>query len=81
MLTDLKNAGDESIVIFHVCAHNPTGCDPSQEQWGKILEVVKSKGHFAAFDSAYQGFASGNLETDAYSLRLFSQNYDKICLF
>lgn len=32
------------------------------------------------FDSAYQGFASGNLEEDAYSLRLFADNTDRIML-
>lgn len=78
---DLKNAQDNSIVLLHVCAHNPTGVDPSPEQWQKILEIVKAKNHFCAFDSAYQGFASGNLEKDAYSLRLFAQHHDKIMLF
>jgi aspartate/tyrosine/aromatic aminotransferase len=81
MLEDLKNADDESIVVFHVCAHNPTGCDPTKEEWQRILDVVKSKGHFSAFDSAYQGFASGDLERDAYSLRLFSSQTNRICLF
>lgn len=28
---DLDKAEKESIVIMHVCAHNPTGVDPSQE--------------------------------------------------
>merc|ERR1712216_412129 len=81
MLEDLDKADNESIVLLHTCAHNPTGCDPTQEQWHQILEVVKRKGHLAAFDNAYQGFASGDLETDSYSLRTFSENYDRICLF
>ena len=81
MLEDLEKADNESIVIFHVCAHNPTGCDPNDDQWKQILEVVKRKNHFSAFDSAYQGFTSGNLERDAYSLRLFAQHTDRLCLF
>lgn len=81
MLEDLRNAEDESIVVFHVCAHNPTGCDPTQAEWQRILDVVKDKGHFSAFDSAYQGFASGDLETDAYSLRLFASQTNNLCLF
>jgi len=28
MLADLKNATPGSIVLFHACAHNPTGVDP-----------------------------------------------------
>ena len=81
MLEDLDKADNESIIVFHVCAHNPTGCDPTPDEWKQILEVVKRKGHFSAFDSAYQGFASGDLETDAYSLRLFAKETERICLF
>lgn len=81
MLEDLDKAANEQIVLFHVCAHNPTGCDPSKEQWSQILDVVKRKQHLAVFDSAYQGFASGSLEEDAYSLRHFVENYDRIMLF
>lgn len=81
MLEDLDKMDNESIVVFHVCAHNPTGCDPTKDQWRQILDVVKRKGHFSAFDSAYQGFASGDLEEDAYSLRLFSKETERICLF
>lgn len=78
---DLKNAKDGSIFLMHVCAHNPTGVDPTHEQWNNLLDIVKSKNHFVAFDSAYQGFASGDLEKDAYSLRLFSSNIDNLMLF
>lgn len=78
---DLQNAKENTIVLLHVCAHNPTGVDPTPAQWDKILEIVKAKKHFCAFDSAYQGFASGDLEKDAYSLRLFAEHHDKIMLF
>ena len=78
---DLKNAKNNSIVLLHVCAHNPTGVDPTPKQWEEILDIFKTKNHFAAFDSAYQGFASGDLERDAYSLRLFAKHTDNIMLF
>lgn len=42
---------------------------------------MKRKNLFSAFDSAYQGFASGDLERDAYSLRLFQEHTDNIMLF
>lgn len=80
-LADLKNAKDGSIFLMHVCAHNPTGVDPTPAQWDNVLDIVKNKKHFVAFDSAYQGFASGDLERDAYSLRKFSSNYENIMLF
>jgi aspartate aminotransferase len=28
---DLENCKDHSMVLFHVCAHNPTGVDPTKE--------------------------------------------------
>jgi len=78
---DLNACKDNSLVMFHVCSHNPTGVDPTQEQWQTILEIVKRKNLFSGFDSAYQGFASGDLERDAYSLRLFQEHTDNIMLF
>jgi len=53
MLEDLKNAPNEQIVVLHSCAHNPTGQDPTEDQWNKILEVVLAKNHFVGFDNAY----------------------------
>jgi aspartate aminotransferase, mitochondrial len=71
MVADLKAAPENSIVLLHACAHNPTGIDPTEEQWKQISEVVKEKGHFPFFDMAYQGFASGDTDKDAYPIRLF----------
>ena len=28
-------------MILHTCAHNPTGVDPSKEEWKRIFEAVK----------------------------------------
>ncbi len=66
-----QNAPPRSVILLHVCAHNPTGVDPSPEQWHKIAEVMREQNHFPLFDSAYQGYASGDLDRDAYSVRLF----------
>lgn len=30
-----------SIVVLHGCAHNPTGMDPTHDQWKQIAEVFK----------------------------------------
>jgi aspartate aminotransferase len=74
LLEDLDKAEERSIVILHVCAHNPTGMDPSESQWKQILSVVQKKKLFPFFDMAYQGFSSGDLNKDAYALRLFADN-------
>ena len=39
MLKDLRACPDRSIVLMHSCAHNPTGVDPTEDEWCKILEV------------------------------------------
>eukprot|EP00667_Euglena_gracilis_P013523 EG_transcript_13959 len=71
MLEDLKSAPEGSIILLHACAHNPTGVDPTQEDWKEIAAVMKAKQHFAWFDSAYQGFATGNIDGDAWAVRYF----------
>ena len=73
MLKDLGDAPENSVIIFHACAHNPTGCDPTPEQWTKLADVIEKKRLFPLFDSAYQGFASGDLDKDAYAVRLFAE--------
>lgn len=48
------------------------GVDPSPEQWRGILAVAQEKRFLPFFDSAYQGFASGDLERDATAIRMFA---------
>ena len=45
--------------------------DPTNEQWVTIADVMKAKQHFPFFDNAYQGFATGDLDRDAFSVRHF----------
>ena len=71
MLCDLNDAPNGSIILLHACAHNPTGVDPSHDDWKKIEQVIKDRGHFPFFDMAYQGFASGDPDQDAWAVRYF----------
>ncbi|WEW60852.1 aspartate transaminase aat1 [Emydomyces testavorans] len=80
LVADLKSAPAQSIILLHACAHNPTGIDPTKEQWLQIAEVMKENGHFAFFDMAYQGFASGDIKRDAFALRHFVKNGQPIVL-
>lgn len=58
-----------SIVILHACAQNPSGMDPSQEQWREIGNILKTRGIFPIVDAAYLGFNSGNVDQDAFAIR------------
>ena len=80
MLEDLEKAPERSIVILHVCAHNPTGMDPSNQQWDEIYKVIAKRNHLPFFDMAYQGFASGDLVKDSYALRKFANAGVKLAL-
>jgi aspartate aminotransferase len=72
LIADIKAAPENSIILLHACAHNPTGVDPTQEQWRQISDVVKEKGH--------QGFASGNADLDAFAPRHFVKEGHNIAL-
>lgn len=77
---DLRGAPENSIVLLHACAHNPTGVDPTPEQWKEISDVVKEKKLFPFFDMAYQGFASGSTSRDAFAVRYFVDQGHQIAL-
>ncbi|XP_068629027.1 aspartate aminotransferase, cytoplasmic-like [Battus philenor] len=71
LIEDLRNAPMNSVIILHVCGHNPTGVDPTYEQWEKIADVMQERNLFPFFDSAYQGLTSGDLDRDAWAVRYF----------
>jgi aspartate aminotransferase len=54
LLADLKAAPANSTFVLHTVAHNPSGVDPTPEQWKLIAEVVKEKNAIPVFDTAYQ---------------------------
>jgi len=64
-------------VLLHACAHNPTGVDPSLEQWRQMSAIVKQRDCVPFMDMAYQGFATGDLDRDAAAVRLFVKDGHK----
>lgn len=80
MIADIKALPKRSLILLHACAHNPTGIDPTQEQWRIISDIVKERDHYTFFDMAYQGFASGDTNRDAFALRHFIEQGHQLCL-
>jgi aspartate aminotransferase len=80
MKAAIAAAPDRSVILLHACAHNPTGVDPTQEQWIEIADLLRSKSHFPFFDCAYQGFASGDLARDAWAVRYFASQGFEMCI-
>ncbi len=68
MMADLEQAGAQDVVLLHGCCHNPTGVDPSPEDWAEIAALLNRRGALPFIDMAYQGFGEG-LDADAGGLR------------
>lgn len=73
LIKDLSNAEMGSSVLLHACCHNPTGLDPTKEDWSKIITVIKERSLIPIIDIAYQGFQSSDLQKDLFLLELFNK--------
>ena len=70
MMSALKDIPAGDTVLFHGCCHNPTGVDPSNDQWQQISDLVHGNGLMPVLDFAYQGFAEGIREDGEGPLKL-----------
>lgn len=77
MVNALRSVQPGDVVLFHGCCHNPTGIDPTKEQWAQLAELSQQNGWLPLFDFAYQGFARG-LEEDAEGLRIFADSHQEL---
>eukprot|EP00045_Choanoeca_perplexa_P007029 m.61655 g.61655 ORF g.61655 m.61655 type:complete len:458 (+) comp13897_c0_seq2:171-1544(+) len=73
LLADLRAAAPGTTVVLHACAHNPTGVDPTEDQWRMIAQVCQEGKLLTIFDSAYLGFVSGEPDQDAFAMRLWAE--------
>jgi aromatic-amino-acid transaminase len=63
MISSLDEANPGDVVVLHACCHNPTGVDPSHEQWKEILNAVGSRYLLPFLDLAYQGLETASKAT------------------
>ncbi|MFV0333447.1 MAG: amino acid aminotransferase [Tropicimonas sp.] len=68
MLADIAAMGPGDVIMLHGCCHNPTGADPTAQDWERIIGAIAQSGVLPFVDLAYQGFGDG-LEADAAPLR------------
>jgi len=68
MLEGLRQAPAGDIVLLHACCHNPSGLDPSEDDWRAIADVIVERELVPFVDMAYQGFAT-SLNDDAFAVR------------
>lgn len=79
-LDDISKIPEKSVIMLHACAHNPTGVDPRPEQWKEMSDLIKKRNLLVFFDMAYQGFASGDIDRDAWAVRYFIEQGHNILL-
>lgn len=77
LIADLSHAAEGDVVLLHGCCHNPTGIDPTPEQWKQLADMSAKNGWLPLFDFAYQGLANG-LDEDAIGLRTFAANHKEL---
>jgi aspartate aminotransferase len=71
MMSALSEAHRDDVVVLQAAAHNPTGLDPTRDQWKEIAALCQARGLVPFFDCAYQGFASGDPVEDTWSVSYF----------
>ncbi|KAJ5360006.1 Pyridoxal phosphate-dependent transferase major region subdomain 2 [Penicillium concentricum] len=69
----IKSLPAQSVILLQSGAQNPTGCDPSPDQWRELASIFSQRSHLAFFDAAYPGFASGEIDADLAGVRLFAE--------
>ncbi|EPY32709.1 aspartate aminotransferase, mitochondrial [Strigomonas culicis] len=74
LLTYIKKLPAHSFVLLHACCHNPTGSDPTHEQWMEVVAAMEECKLIPFVDMAYQGFATGDLDKDAFLPRAISRS-------
>ena len=79
MLESLDQIPAGDVALLHGCCHNPTGIDPTVEQWLQIGDVLSQRGVLPLVDFAYQGLADG-IEVDAAGLRALVEHVDQLLI-
>jgi aspartate aminotransferase len=71
-----KDARAGDVICLHACCHNPTGIDPTPEQWSDIAELTAQRGVLPLVDFAYHGFGDG-LEEDRVGIKAIANHHEE----
>jgi len=68
MLDSMQAAPKGDVVLLHACCHNPSGLDPTADEWHAIMDVVVERELLPFVDMAYLGFAR-SIDDDSFVIR------------
>lgn len=77
MLNAISKMAPGSVILLHASCHNPTGCDPTEDEWRLLSKAILSQQLIPLFDLAYQGFGKG-IDQDVFSVRQFVKDGHKM---
>lgn len=79
MIAALSHLPQGDVVLLHACCHNPSGFDLAENDWRRVLQVIKARELLPLIDFAYQGFGAG-LAQDAWAVRLFASELPELLI-
>ncbi len=71
-----KEARAGDVICLHACCHNPSGIDPTPQQWSDISELTAQRGVLPLIDFAYHGFGDG-LEEDRVGIKAIAAQHEE----
>ncbi|MBT2481113.1 aromatic amino acid transaminase [Streptomyces sp. ISL-94] len=71
VLRELSGVRRDDVVLLQGCCHNPTGVDPSPQDWAALAELAVRDGWVPFVDLAYHGLGGG-LEADLAATRMLA---------
>ena len=79
MIADLSTVAEGDVVLLHGCCHNPTGANPTLDQWDQIIATLQKVQAVPFVDVAYQGFGDG-LDQDAQATRKIAAAFPNVMI-
>ncbi|WP_392337697.1 aromatic amino acid transaminase [Loktanella salsilacus] len=79
MIADLSTVAEGDVVLLHGCCHNPTGANPTLDQWDQIIATLQKAQAVPFVDVAYQGFGDG-LDQDAQATRKIAAAFPNVMI-
>ncbi|XP_017864483.1 PREDICTED: probable aspartate aminotransferase, cytoplasmic [Drosophila arizonae] len=80
LVADLMTAPEGAVVVLDTCAHNPTGLDPTVDEWKLIAHIIRCKKLLPLFHLESHGLASGDTVQDSWPVRYFvDSGFDLLC--
>lgn len=80
LVADLMTAPEGAVVVLDACAHNPTGLDPSVDEWKLIAHIIRCKKLLPLFHLESHGLVTGDTVQDSWAVRYFvDSGFDLLC--